>query len=241
MTVADGDRVLTDEQWASVARELLHGAGIAVRNDAGGPRWVAIRHANDHIHIAVVLVRQDTGRRFWPYRDYPKLREVARDLERRLGLTLTAGPDGTAEWAPFRGEREKATRQGRVPARVELVRAVRRAAVAAHDVESFERALPDAGVLVEVRRAPSGDPIGYKVARPGDLTATGATIFYSGSKLAADLSLPKLLRRSESAAGDDPGTSDVLSEPGRPSTVPAGRWPPVRAMSRRPCTPRLTS
>ena len=115
--VAGGDRVLSDGEWGEIARELLHGAGVADRDDPGGPRWVAIRHADDHIHIAVVLVRQDTGRRFWPYRDYPRLRETARELERRLGLTVTAAADGTAERAPTRGEREKAARQGRRPAR----------------------------------------------------------------------------------------------------------------------------
>ncbi|WP_219420366.1 hypothetical protein [Pseudonocardia nigra] len=67
--VAAGDRVLTDSEWASVVRELLDGAGVAARNDAGGPRWVAVRHADDHVHIAVVLVRQDTCRRIWPSRD----------------------------------------------------------------------------------------------------------------------------------------------------------------------------
>ena len=51
----------------ATARELLDGAGIAKQGDVGGPRWVAIRHAEDHIHIAAVLVRQDTSRRFWPH------------------------------------------------------------------------------------------------------------------------------------------------------------------------------
>jgi len=210
--VAAADRTLTDAEWASVARELLHGAGVAERDDPGGPRWVAVRHADDHIHIAVVLVRQDTGRRFWPYRDYPKLRVAAQAVERRFGLTVTAGADGTAERAPSRGEREKAARQGRVPSRVALVRAVRRAAVAATDVASFESGLRDAGVLVEVRRAPPGDPLGYKVAMVGDVTAAGFPIFFSGSKLAADLSLPRLLRRWESAAGDRPERGEALTD-----------------------------
>src|SRR6185312_12686691 len=165
--VAGGDRVLSDAEWGEIARDLLHGAGVAARDDPGGPRWLAIRHADDHIHVAVVLVRQDTCRRFWPYRDYPRLREAAREVERRLGLTVTAAADGTAERAPSRGEREKAARQGRVPARVELVRAVRRAAIAARDVASFEAALREAGYRVEVRRGPSGDPLGYKVSRTG--------------------------------------------------------------------------
>ena len=36
---------------------------------------------------------------------------------------------------------------------------------------------------------------GYKLARPGDLTAAGEPVFYSGSKLAPDLSLPRLQQR----------------------------------------------
>ena len=207
--VSGSDRVLSDGEWAEIARELLHGAGVAGRDDPGGPRWVAIRHADDHIHIAVVLVRQDTGRRFWPYRDYPRLRETARELERRLGLTLTAGADGTAERAPSRGEREKAARHGRGAARPELVRAVRRAAIAADDVESFVAALEEGGYRVEIRRGPSGDALGYKVARPGDVTAAGEPVFYSGSKLAADLSLPRLLRRW-GAAGVDTEHGEAL-------------------------------
>jgi hypothetical protein len=198
--VAAGDRVLSDGDWASIARELLDGAGVAARGDAGGPRWVAIRHADDHIHIAVVLVRQDTCRRFWPSRDFPRLREAARRIERRLGLTVTAPADGTAARAPGRGELEKARRQGREPARVELARAVRRAAVEAGDAAEFVQALGEAGYLVDLRRAPSGDLLGYKVARPGDVTASGLPVFYSGSKLAADLSLPRLLRAWDEAA-----------------------------------------
>lgn len=207
--VAVGDRVLTDTEWAEVARELLDGAGVAARDDAGGPRWVAIRHADDHIHIAVVLVRQDTCRRFWPSRDYPRLREAARRIEQRLGLTFTASADGTAARAPGRGEIEKARRQGREPARVELARAVRGAAVSADGLTEFLAAVEGAGYLVEVRRAPSGDPLGYKVARRGDVTAAGQPVFYSGSKLAPDLSLPRLHRGWDVASRGSEAASPV--------------------------------
>ena len=171
------------------------GAGIAEHGDRGGPRWVAVRHAEDHIHIAVVLVRQDTGRRFWPHHDYPKLRAAARRIEQRLGLTVTAAPDGTAAPRPSRGEMEKAGREGRVPARVELRRAAQQAAVAASDVDGFVAYLQERGYRVGLRRAPSGDLLGYKLARPGDVTAAGEPVFYSGSKLAPDLSLPRLQQR----------------------------------------------
>ena len=34
--VAGGDRVLSDAEWGEIARDLLHGAGVAVRDDPGG-------------------------------------------------------------------------------------------------------------------------------------------------------------------------------------------------------------
>jgi hypothetical protein len=150
---------------SGIARELLHGAGIAETGDGGGPRWVAVRHADDHIHIAVVLVRQDDCRRIWPRHDYTRLRAAAREIESRFRLTVTAPADGTAARAPSRAELENATRQGVMPARVELRMAVRRAAIAAHDVDSFVLVLGAAGYRVQVRRGPSGDALGYAVAR----------------------------------------------------------------------------
>jgi hypothetical protein len=133
---------------AAIARELLDGAGNAVSGDNGGPRWIAIRHAEDHIHLAAVLVRQDTSRRFWPHHDYPKLRAAAQRIEQRLGLTVTAAPDGTAATRPSRGEVEKAGREGRVPARVELRRAAQQAAVAATVVDEFVGYLQERGYRV---------------------------------------------------------------------------------------------
>jgi len=105
------------------------------------------QHAEDHIHIAVVLMRQDSSRRFWPHHDYPKLRTAARRIEQHLGLTVTAAPDGTAAPRASRGEIEKAGREGRVPARVELRRAAQQAAVAAIDVDGFVAYLQNRGFL----------------------------------------------------------------------------------------------
>ena len=82
-----------------------------------------------------------------------------------------------------------------MPARVELRRAAQQAAVAATDVDEFVAYLQERGYRVGLRRAPSGDLLGYKLARPGDVTAAGEPVFYSGSKLAPDLSLPRLQQR----------------------------------------------
>jgi hypothetical protein len=70
-------------------------------------RWVAVRHADDHIHIAATLVRQD-GRTEWARNDYRHVRAAAMDLERRFGLQSTAPADGTAARRP--GARDRLDR-----------------------------------------------------------------------------------------------------------------------------------
>ena len=60
-----------------------------------------------------------------------------------------------------------------MPARVELRRAAQQAAVAATDVDEFVAYLQERGYRVELRRAPSGDLLGYKLARPGDRDGGG--------------------------------------------------------------------
>src|SRR5580704_4726101 len=63
---APGDRVLSDAEWAQVAALIMERTGLAMAADEGGVRWVAVRHAADHVHLVAVLARQDGGRpRVW--------------------------------------------------------------------------------------------------------------------------------------------------------------------------------
>lgn len=79
------DPFLPDEQWASIVAEYLAAIGVAPPNDLGAARWVAIRHADDHVQVITTLVRQD-GPTIWPRFEHLQCRQLARDLERRLGL-----------------------------------------------------------------------------------------------------------------------------------------------------------
>lgn len=197
---APDDPVLSDAQWTEVITDLLDRTGIARRDDPGGCRWVAIRHAPDHVHVAAVLVRQDDGCRAHPWRDYVRAREVCRAAEDRLGLTPTGTADRTAAPAPSRLERDRATRAGEAePARVRLHRAARTAAVAAHDPDGFFRTLAGQGVHVRPRHDTTGVLVGYAVAAPGDTTTTGRPVWFGGRRLAPDLSLPALHARWASA------------------------------------------
>lgn len=79
------DPVLSDEQWGQVAADFLAGVGLAPAGDLAAVRWVAVRHAVDHVHLVVTQVRQD-GRTHWMRYDYRRCQTVAREIEDQLGL-----------------------------------------------------------------------------------------------------------------------------------------------------------
>lgn len=198
MRLSDTDPPLSEAEWADVADEVMHQTGFTPRGDEGGCRWVAVRHAEDHIHIVVVLARQD-GQRVNTFRDWPKVHAAARAIEQRYGLTTVPSPNRSKTVAPTRAETEKATRTGRgEPARAYLIREVRYAAAASSSREEFERLLrrrPDVVIGWRLSARNDGQVTGYRVARRGDLDATAQQIWFSGSKLSPDLSLPKLQAR----------------------------------------------
>lgn len=215
---APEDRMLTDQEWGGLARDIMHRTGLApFAQDDEAVRWAAIRHADDHIHIVAMLARQDGTRpRFW--NDYFRVREACQAAEDRLGLRRTAPGDCTAERRPTRAESEKACRHGRQEApRVTLRRAVSAAAAGAASEEEFFIRLRDAGVQVRTRlsaRAP-GQVTGYAVALADDTTRGGGPVWFGGGKLAADLTLPRLRCRwanvSAGTGPDDPFTAEERS------------------------------
>lgn len=188
---APGDRRLFDAEWQRVCADAMHETGVARRGGAAGCRWVAVRHADDHVHIVATLVGQD-GRSCWPRNDFRRIGEVCRAAESRLGLTGTPPRDGTAAPRPTRAETARAARTGRPETdRGRLRREVRAVAVAATDPGDFVARLRRAGMLVHERWSVVDPSIrtGYAVAVPD---VTGTPVFFAGGKLASDLTLPRL-------------------------------------------------
>ncbi|WP_053650483.1 mobilization protein [Streptomyces sp. XY431] len=195
LRTAPEDRHLDDAEWAAIARRIVHATGIAPEGDTAACRWVAVRHAPDHIHIAATLVRQD-GRLANLSFDRPKAQAEARLIEKDYGLRQLTPGDGTAAQTPTSQERWKAERTGRTETPRETLReAVRQAVAGAATEDEFFTRLHEAGLRVKLRHAPSGDVLGYNVALPGDRNASAEPIWFSGSKLGPDLSLPRIRRR----------------------------------------------
>ncbi|MET9059795.1 relaxase/mobilization nuclease domain-containing protein [Streptomyces antibioticus] len=192
---APGDRRLSDEEWNAVAQRIVHATGIAPDGDPDGCRWIAVRHAEDHIHIVATLVRGDLRNPRLNY-DFNKAQAECRRIEKEMGLRRLNAGDGTAAKNPTSAEKFKAERTGRPETSRETLReAVRQAVAGAHDEKEFFTRLREAGLRVKLRHAPSGDALGYNVALPGDRNRHGEPVWYPGSKLAPDLSLPKIRLR----------------------------------------------
>ncbi|WNI30341.1 mobilization protein [Streptomyces sp. ITFR-6] len=220
---APEDPILSDGQWADIARRMVAAAGIAPQGDEEACRWVAVRHADDHIHIAATLVRHD-GRR--PERDYDQraVQREARSIEADYGLRRLKPGDGTGAEHHTSKEHFKAKRLGQGAAARDILRLrVRRAVAAASDEAEFFALLESTGVAVRFKRGPSGDALGCNFALPHDTNDKGEPVFYAGSTLAPDLSLPKI-RKSLATTSPEP----VTVRPGNPwhqATAAAERIP----------------
>src|ERR1039458_4336814 len=75
LRAAPEDRLLSDAEWARVAAAVMDRTGLAPEGDELGVRWVAVRHAPDHIHLVATLARQDRLRpKTW--NDFHQVREA---------------------------------------------------------------------------------------------------------------------------------------------------------------------
>ena len=189
---------LSDEKWGAIAQDFADRMGFTDSSGKAACRWVAVRHGlstngNDHIHLAVSLVRED-GTKATTHNDFTRAQEVCRDLERDYGLEqLESRGLGLGERGVKPAERERATRSSAAEVDAhKMERTVRAAATASVDEGEFVRRLRRGGVLIRPRYAAGRDDVvaGYSVAvRP---TGGEKPIWYGGGRLARDLTLPRL-------------------------------------------------
>jgi hypothetical protein len=193
---------------------------------------VAVRHADNHVHVVATLARQD-GKRVWPRNDFYRAREASRAVEARYGLTPTSPADRTGDRQTSRAEQRRHARQvthraerglpaPAGPDREVLRGKVRSALAGATSFEQFTDRLRRDGVLVRPRMS-TLDPeevTGYAVALPptgADVAAGIAPVWFGGGKLAPDLTFPQLQARW-CAEADRHDTSARPAAPGAAAT-----------------------
>lgn len=205
LRVAPEDRTLTEAEWEQIARRVVDAVGIAPFGDPDGCRWIAVRHAEDHIHILATRVRGDLRpARNW--HDYRRVDAECQQIEKDFGLRQVERRDPTAARRPTKAEQRKAERTGRI-ARTRLATSVRTAAAYAADSEEFFGLLERFGILVHPTLDPHGTIRGYKVALPDDRNAADEPVWFGGRTLAPDLSWTRVHERltAHATSGTDTG------------------------------------
>ncbi|SCD37460.1 hypothetical protein GA0115245_139829 [Streptomyces sp. di188] len=199
----------------------MRATGIAPEGDEKACRWIAVRHADDHIHIMATTVRAD-GRRPRTNRDGWRAQRECRKIEAEFGLRRLKSGDLTAPRTPTGAERAKAERQGQTVTARQWLREQAYAVAAAVGTEAdYFTVLQSLGIKVKTRLGPeTGDVIGYSLAAPGDTNTVGEPVWYGGSKLAPDLSINRLRERLPAqAVTDRPQYAADPAEPWRHATT----------------------
>jgi hypothetical protein len=242
LSIRAAEGPLTDAQWTQAAHAVIDALGFSGADGKAPCRWIAVRHGpskegNDHIHLAVNLVRED-GTKASTWNDYRKAGKACAELEERFGLQPVPGRiTHRSVPEPSRADREISARgSDPEPLRVRLERKVRASAAAARSEAQFVALARQDGLLIRPRYADDGQAprvTGYAVAdRDGRqaysrLTKTTGPIWFGGGKLASDLSLPNLRHRWE-----PPGTS---TETARIQALAA--WSAATTLDQLPSTP----
>ncbi len=192
------DRDLTDAEWREIADTTAERLGFNAGGEGARVRWVAVRHGhssegNDHIHLVANLVAEDGRKHYFARPDFTVLREVAREVEARFGLTVTgASKTGTPGMSRLEVETQRESRLE--SPRERLRRGVRSSATAARSESEFVGLLQAEGLVVRPRWATGGRDtvVGYSVAMPTSAATAQALVWFGGGKLGRDLTLPAL-------------------------------------------------
>ncbi len=168
LRTAPEDRRLSDAEWADAAQTFAERLGFAKHP------WVAVRHADDHIHLAVSRVAHD-GRVWQGQHDYRHAQAARRELEVTYGLAQTVTrrtmrSERTSITQVKPGEYRMYAEAGHHAPRVALAESVLAAAntTAGKGRAAFEAELTDRGIAFVVNQAATGTVSGYRFAAHTD-------------------------------------------------------------------------
>lgn len=197
---------LTAEKWAEIAHDFVEKMGFIDPEGAKTSRWAAIHHGtskngNDHIHIAVQLVRED-GTKADVRHDFKRAQRVSNEIEKKHGLTVLASREhqyGISGDKPAELARAQVRDSG-MTERAELRRRARTCLATASSQVEYIRHLHDLGVHVQPRFAKDdrNTLVGYRLAFPSTSKQNGGDgrqIWYSPSKLDRSLAWPRIEER----------------------------------------------
>lgn len=191
---------LSDETWGRIAADWVREMKLAGNEGQADCRWGAWRHGksaagNDHMHVALSLVRED-GRWANVHRSMVRSRAIADELETKYGLskvkdtTQQRGMPGTSRGERRRSDQAKPGAREQIPERQRLAMIVRTAATHASTEKQFVADVLRQGVRVRPRFQKGGQDVvvgaSFRFRDGQDEQWLG------GGQLGRDLTLPKL-------------------------------------------------
>lgn len=231
LSIAADEGQLSDEKWGQIAQEFVDRMGFTEVSGKAACRWVAVRHGlsehgNDHVHIAVSLVRED-GTKASTHNDFHRAMKIVRELENEFELRpLRAEREqDMPQRQESRAARESAQRRGAAEVdSTRLERTVRAAASASMDEGEFVRRMRREGVLIRPRFETGRNDVvtGYSVALRPEKGAQ--PVWHSGLRLARDLTLPELRK----GWPDTPENAAAAVEEWRATRKNPDRYVPAR-------------
>ncbi|WP_422117806.1 relaxase/mobilization nuclease domain-containing protein [Brachybacterium sp. UNK5269] len=198
LSLGEREGALPDEKWAELAREFVQQMDFTDSKNGADCAWMAVHHGsskdgNDHLHIAVNLVRDD-GRRWNDRQSKRRTAQAAARVAAKHSLEVTFDSELSSGIGNVsRPEWERARAENREPDRVIARRIVEGASLTASSEADFVRTARAAGLIVMPRRgtAVGASPTGYSVK----VRDSEGGIFYSPSKWDKQLGLDKLRER----------------------------------------------
>lgn len=211
LSIGADEGKLSSEKWGEIAESFVEKMGFIDPDGAKSSRWVAVHHGtsssgNDHIHLAVQLVRED-GTKANVHNDFKRSQQAVAELEKEHGLKLVEGRhQGRGVGSYTHAEQAGAQRRGQaLPARQELSRRMRAALATSSNQHEYVQRLMDSGVRVSPRFAEGSNQrvVGYRVGLAPSPQTGGRTIYYAPSKIDATLGWPSITTRFNGAGKDD--------------------------------------
>lgn len=197
LSLSEREGRLSDEKWAELAHEFVQQMDFVDSKNGADCAWMAVHHGaskdgNDHLHIAVNLVRDD-GRRWNDRQSKRRTAQAAASIAAKHSLEVTFDKELSSGIGNVtRPEWERARAANREPDRIVARRILEGAALAANTEADFVRTARAAGLIVVPRRgtAQGASPVGYSVK----VRDSKDGIFYSPSKMDKSLGLEELRR-----------------------------------------------
>lgn len=127
LSIRAEEGVLPDQRWQEIADDFVAAMEFDDNQGTKAPcRWVAVRHGvsgngNDHIHIAVNLVRED-GTKASTFMDFKRAQTAARAIEVKYGLETLESVQAERSTRGYHPAEREAQARGRARAKYERER-----------------------------------------------------------------------------------------------------------------------